>query len=461
MAITAYWLLQRAAHELLLFAAVGLLIGGLDDLLVDLIWIGRSIRRAGTPFPRADIATLAPPAAPGRIAVLIGAWDEAAVIGSMLCHALATFDHDDYRIYVGTYPNDPTTIDMVERVARHDRRVRLVVGDRLGPTTKADCLNQIWHALLADEVRAGAAYKAIVLHDAEDVVHSGELKLFDTLIERFDLVQLPVLPLVDRGSRWISGHYCDEFAEAHGKQLVVREAIGAGVPSAGVGCALSRAAVGRIADAGGGDPFDADSLTEDYEIGLKLGEFGMRGIFVRLPAAGGRSLVAVRAYFPATLTTAVRQKTRWLTGIALSGWERLGWRGGIAESWMRMRDRRAVLSALILATAYAAFGLELIAMAWRFTVDRPVFAAAGTAMTVLLWINLAMMAWRVAMRAAMVNQAYGWREAARSVPRMIVGNVVGMLAARRAVLQYVGIRARRPTAWDKTRHVFPATVPAE
>ena len=72
------------------------------------------------------------------------------------------------------------------------------------------------------------------------------------LIERFDLVQLPVLPLIVPGSRWVSGHYCDEFAEAHGKQLVVREAIGAGMPSAGVGCALSRSIVQAMADAGGG-----------------------------------------------------------------------------------------------------------------------------------------------------------------------------------------------------------------
>jgi adsorption protein B len=33
------------------------------------------------------------------------------------------------------------------------------------------------------------------------------------MIDRFDLVQLPVLPLVNPQSRWVSGHYCDEFAE--------------------------------------------------------------------------------------------------------------------------------------------------------------------------------------------------------------------------------------------------------
>ena len=75
------------------------------------------------------------------------------------------------------------------------------------------------------------------------------MRLFDALIERFDLVQLPVLPLIDPGSRWIGGHYADEFAEAHGKELVVREAIGASLPSAGVGCAISRDALAALAEA--------------------------------------------------------------------------------------------------------------------------------------------------------------------------------------------------------------------
>ena len=67
-----------------------------------------------------------------------------------------------------------------------------------------------------------------------------ELRIFDGLIERAAVIQLPVLPLPDPHSRWISGHYCDEFAEAHIKELVVREAVGAAIPLAGVGCAIAR-----------------------------------------------------------------------------------------------------------------------------------------------------------------------------------------------------------------------------
>lgn len=237
-----------------------------------------------------------------------------------------------------------------------DDRVRLVGGTRPGPTTKAECLNRVWQAMCADEIRDGRRFKAIVLHDAEDVIHPDEPALYDRMIERFDLVQIPVLPLLATESRWartISSTYGDEFAEAHGKSLVLREALGASVPSAGVGCAIARDMMDKIAASTGGLPFAEDCLTEDYELGLRLRELGGRGAFVVVPAGAGRMPVAVRAHIPETMDTAIRQKTRWITGIAFAGWDRLRWRGGLAERWMRLRDRRALIAAVVLAAAYA------------------------------------------------------------------------------------------------------------
>jgi len=201
-----------AARELALFAAIGFLIGGLDDLLIDLLWMVRRLWRrlfVDRLQPPVTAATLPPPDRPGWLAIFVPAWDEADVIGRMLEAALARFEHPDYRIYVGCYPNDPETQAEIEAVAKHDARVRLVVSPHEGPTTKADCLNSIWRALLVDESARGQRAKAIILHDAEDVVHPQELRLFDRMIERHALVQIPVLPLLVPGSRWISGHYLD------------------------------------------------------------------------------------------------------------------------------------------------------------------------------------------------------------------------------------------------------------
>jgi len=200
---------------------------------------------------------------PGHIAVFVAAWDESAVIGAMLRAALARFDHPDYAIHVGAYPNDRPTIDAIAEVAAADSRVRLVIGADDGPTTKAGCLNAIWRAMLRDEAAGAPFAKAVVLHDAEDIVHPAELVIFDRLIDRHWVVQVPVLPLVDRRSPLISGHYADEFAESHAKQMVVRECLGAGLPLAGVGCAIARPALDLIAAQRGGGPFDPTSLTED------------------------------------------------------------------------------------------------------------------------------------------------------------------------------------------------------
>ena len=184
----------------------------------------------------------------------------------MLSTALARFDHPDYRIHVGLYPNDIATIDAAAGVAAHDPRVRLVIGRRDGPTTKADCLNTLWAALARDMAAGADPIRAIVVHDAEDVVHPAELTVFDALIEDHGGVQLPVLPLVKRGSRLVSGHYADEFADAHARQIVVRTALGAGMPLAGTGFAVRPALLATLAAERGGAPFDADSLVEDYEL---------------------------------------------------------------------------------------------------------------------------------------------------------------------------------------------------
>lgn len=441
-------------REIALFAAVGFLVLGLSDLAVDLVWLVRAAFRLGGRRAVATVDMLDAPAAPGRLAVFVPAWDESQVIASMLRHALAAFDGGDFRIFVGCYPNDPDSIAAARSIV--DPRLRVVVGPAPGPTTKADCLNRLWDAMLADETATGRRYKAVVLHDAEDVVHSAELRIFDALVERFDLVQLPVLPLIDPSSRWVAGHYADEFAEAHAKALVVRGSLGAALPSAGVGCAIARDALADLA-AGHGTPFDARSLTEDYELGLRLRQAGGRAAFVRMSPRAGRPVVATREYFPATLSAAVAQKARWMLGIALSGWERLGWSGGPAERWMRLRDRQSVLAAVLLLAGYAAFLLWSLrsAAALAFGLS-PV--AIPPPLQMLLLANGGLLCWRLAMRSAFVAHAYGWHEGLRAIPRTLVANLIAMLAARQAVTRYAASRA---SAWDKTDHVFPAQVPAE
>ena len=450
-------ILSRVAAELALFAGAGFLLFAVNDLLVDLIYFVRRYWRAATIYsrhPRAYASFYVFNKDPGFIAILVPAWDEAAVIASMLKATLKRLDYDHYRIFVGHYRNDPATAAAIASVG--DERVHAVQVEADGPTTKADCLNHLYDALIAYELANDCTAKAIVLHDAEDVVHRYELRIFGGLIDRAAVIQLPVLPLPDPQSRWIAGHYCDEFAEAHIKELVVREAVGAAIPLAGVGCAIARRPLAQLAAMQDGKPFAGSSMTEDYEVGLRLGALGLKTMFVRIPAQpSDRGVVASRGHFPATLGCAVRQKARWLGGIALSGWDRLGWGGGLGERWMRMRDRRGPLAALLLLAAYAA--ALLWSQIWLAEkLGAPVRAELDPALILLLKANGLLLAWRVLMRAFFTTSAYEWRQGLLSIPRLVVGNVIAMLAAARALSLHLGGGARR---WDKTRHIFPAELP--
>ena len=452
LAAIADWL----RHELLLFAAVGIAVGGLDDLAIDLIFLTRRYWRRARIYsrhPRTTARTLPRSRASGQMAIFVPAWDESAVIGAMLNRTLSAWRGESFTLFVGCYPNDAATCDIVAAFAERNANVVLVILDHPGPTTKADCLNGLWRAMNRDEEDCARRFKAVVLHDAEDVVHPDALHIFDFLLDRFDMVQLPVLPLIDPKSRWISGHYCDEFAETHGKLLSVREALGAAMPSAGVGCAFRRARVAQIAALHGDRPFDPDCLTEDYELGLRIGELAGRGIFVRMRDAAG-NLVCTREYFPSRLYDAVRQKARWTVGIALAGWDRIGWSGNIFERWMRLRDRRAPLAALVLTAAYAGGLLYAFALLLRL-------AGLGPAPVVdpilfgLLSINGVLLLWRLAFRCACVTHHYGWREGLRALPRSFIANMIAIMAARRAVAIYFRIWRGAAPHWEKTQHRFP------
>ena len=442
--------LALVEHELLLFAGVFFLIGLADELVMDAIWAWlRLTGRARTLRINRENhrnETLAGPAA-----LLIPAWQEERVLATTITHALSVWPQHALRIYVGCYRNDLATAESILAGSRGDPRVRLVVHDRDGPTTKADCLNRLYSAMEADERRCAMRFRMILQHDAEDMVDSAALGLLDAALARADFVQLPVLPQPQAASRWIGSHYCEEFAEAHGKSMVVRGELGVALPAAGVGCAFSRPLLGTIARSMPGDgPFATESLTEDYELGLKIKAAGGNAWFLRARGEDGR-LVATRACFPPTLPQAVRQKARWVHGIAFQGWERLGWSGGLAERWMRLRDRRGPLAALVLFAAY----LLLIVSILLWSADllgfgRP-WEPSGL-LDAVLWANLGSFVWRAGMRFAFTSREYGWGEGIRAVLRIPSANIIAIMAGRRALTAYVrSLLGARPR-WEKTAH---------
>jgi adsorption protein B len=440
--------LGRAEHELLLFAAIWFAVGSLDELGMDLLWLWlRLTGRVHT--ERAPADSTAP--LQGIAAVLVPAWQEAAVVGAMFSHTLKVWPQAELRIYAGCYRNDAATLAAMVAAAS-DTRLRIVVHDCDGPTTKADCLNRLYAALVEDEVRGGVRARSVILHDAEDMVHPAALALLDRGLDHADFVQLPVRPEPQAGSRWIAGHYCDEFAESHGKAMVVRDWLGVGLPSAGVGCAFSRGSIDAIAARRGtAEPFAAECLTEDYECGLLVGEIGGAARFVRVRDGEGQ-LVATREFFPAGLGSSVRQKTRWMHGIAFQGWDRLGWNARPLELWMRLRDRRAPLTAIVLAAAYLLLVISpVLFMAEQFGLyqSRPF----DPVLKLLLIVNFGALAWRCLLRAAFTAHEYSLGEGIMAVLRMPLANVIAIMAGRRAILAYMASLYSGRVKWDHTIHL--------
>lgn len=448
------WLVQGVGRELVLFASVGILLIGLDDLLFDLLWLTTSRSEAPAP-PTPSLLT-------GKFAVFIPAWREEAVLADTLQRMLAAWDGEDFRIYVGCYPNDAPTLLSVSPLIARDRRLRLVIGEGEGPTTKGDNLNRMWAALGADERAEGMRFAAIVLHDAEDHVHREELDLYRRSLGDHAMVQIPVVPLIERGARWIGGHYGDEFAEAHGKEMVLRSRLGVALPSAGVGCALTRRALALLAIERGGAPFCADSLTEDYEVGMLIGAYGLSAVFVDRVGVDG-SRIASRGEFPHAFEGAIRQKARWIAGIAFAGWDHIGWPGSRTGGrnmrpawlwlarWMLWRDRRAPLAAIILLAAYA--GLIITGAGWIgvwLSGWQAIVASDG--MRWLLAINGVLLLWRLTMRCHFTARCYGRREALCAAPRAFVSNVIAILSARRALVLYWQMLRSGEVVWDKTEH---------
>lgn len=449
--LTAGDWLVLARHELILFAAAFFLIGALDELALDFtyVWL-RVTGRVKT--PRIDEEEFLSRPLSGRCAVFIPAWREQDVIAVTIRHALEAWPQEDLRLYIGCYREDLATLAAAMQGCRGDRRVRIVVHDRAGPSCKADCLNRLYRALQEDEAREGVAARMVVLHDAEDMVDPVALPLIDAAMGGADFVQLPVLALPHAASPLVSGHYSDEFAEAHAKAMVVRSALGKGIPGAGVGCAIERGWLDRLdKERGGAGPFATGALTEDYELGLQSAALGARGLFLRVRTTRGR-LIATRAYFPSSMQAAIRQKARWINGIAFQGWDRLGWRGPPTAMWMQLRDRRGPLAAFLLALAYllvVVAGLELV-LAHAGLVVSPLLSPA---LQTMLWLNLAALVWRLLARSLFTAREFGLVQGLLAIPRVIVSNTVAIVAARRALFAYARSLRGAGVAWDKTEHL--------
>lgn len=459
-----------------LVVATLIAISSLDDLFVDSVfWIAMAKRRflgKGEPRTVSPETLIEKPEAP--IAIMLPAWQEADVIASMVENAVHTLFYRNYFIFIGSYANDAETILEVEKLAARYGRVRHVRVPHYGPTCKADCLNHIVADILRLEKEVDIEFAGLVLHDSEDVLHPLELHLFNYLLPSRDMIQLPVVSLEQRFTDFVAGTYMDDFAESHAKDLVVRQMLAKSVPSAGVGTCFSRRAIEVMLEAG--EPFNTQTLTEDYDVGSRLAKRGLNasielypvefrsrqfGHFGRGPERVGTTSMplCVREHFPNTFRASYRQKARWILGIALQGWAQLGWDRSIVSNYFLCRDRKALITPTLAVLAYVLTAMYLGATIWSFASGGaaiPIFSNHPIA-SYLFSFNLFALAARVVQRVYFVAKIYCWTHAFLAVPRMVVLSFINFAASVRAIRIFVGSKfSGNPIAWDKTNHRFPS-----
>lgn len=458
--------------------SVLMFVSAVDDFFIDIyFWIHELYRRIFvTPkFSPLTIEQLLDK--PQQyLAIMAPAWKEYDVIAQMIENTLTTMNYDKFIIFAGTYQNDAETTAEVDRMVRKypDRVCRATVLND-GPTCKSDCLNWIVERIFQYEQEHGVEFSGMILHDSEDVIHPLEFRVFNYLIDRIDMIQLPVLSLPRKWYEFIGECYADDFAEQCQKEMVVRESMTGVVPGCGVSTCYSRRALNMLTDRYQGVPFNITTLTEDYDLSFRLKALGARLIFMRFPIIESverkniftgkteikqvKTLIAVREYFPNTFRTAYRQRARWVLGQAFQGWQQLGWKGSLARKYLFFRDRKSVATPFIGFIAYLLLlnVLALYAIHWagidylRF----PEINLPETWVYDIATINIILFSNRILHRMYFTWRLQGIMAALRVLPHIVIGNLINFMAACRAwKLFIIHLYTGKKIGWDKTAHTF-------
>ena len=439
---------------LLIPLACWVLLSGLDDCVIDLAAALAWMRTAWTQdTPDEQDLTDAPPR---HMAVFVAVWQEHRVIQNMIDNNVGRLRYPKFDFFVGAYPNDGPTLMAIREAMKRHPNVHLSICPHDGPTSKADCLNWIYQRMLLYEEEHGVRFDMIVTHDAEDIIDPDALRWINYYAQWYDMVQIPVLALPTPLREISHGVYCDEFSEYQHKDMMARSLMGGFIPSNGVGTGFSRRALELLAAAHSNRIFEPACLTEDYENGFRVDRLGLPQKFIPIHVRHGRA-IATREYFPRRFGAAVRQRSRWVTGIGLQSWEFHSFGETMGHLYWFWRDRKSLIGNIIGPLTNLSFVYGVATLAWATSTHRawslgseiPWLASATSA-------GLALQALHTAIRIGCCARIYGWGFAAMAPVRIVAANWINCFATRRAIFTYTMAKLRgRPLRWVKTDHAYP------
>lgn len=401
-----------------------------------------------------------------RIAIMIANWHESDVLERMVAGNIKNIDYQNYEILLGVYPNDYETKKVALAAEKKYRNVRVIVNEMNGPTSKGQMINQMVKFVdTYNRSFRSRPYDLVITHDAEDVIHRYALKLINLRSLECDFIQIPVFSLETPLSKLTAGIYMDEFTDSHTKNLLVRDHYNAGVPSAGVGTAVSRSAITRLLEFQNGYFLKENTLTEDYFLGLTCYDLNIKARFIAeyfeyVDVKTGelkRDYVATREFFPQKVKASVKQKTRWIMGICLQSFEQENRKSkNLVGAYFLWRDRKGLWSAplfvsTLIFTVYF-LGSYLINGVWPTTDYEPY----NDVLVFLMWTNLVVAVLRIVERFVLVSKVYNLATASLVPVRWIVSNFINNYATFNAVFQWSRSKIRGEVPkWAKTDHIIP------
>jgi adsorption protein B len=436
---------------LLWVTTILLVVSGIDDIFVDLMyWFNKWKYNRALPKLN-DLISVDE----NSIALIICAWKEYKVIGRTLTYALSRLKYSNYRIFVGIYPNDTKTLEVVKRIAQKNNKVVVCVNSKPGPTTKADNLNNVYSAIKRFEGDTASTFDVVLVHDSEDFIHPISLKLFNYMLmyKGLDALQIPVVPIKDNRGKFIHRTYCDAFAEVHSKDLIVRQALKVFIPFAGTGMAFRREIFSRL-EKDYVHVFNNANLTEDYELGLRLNKLGYNTAYVNMltDTSNANTRIATGEYFPNNFWAAVRQRSRWNAGICFQNWKMHKWTGNLRTKYFLMRDRKTIFSNFMVLLSNIVFALFLLFL-MGYAVGIDYFNQAvpdDSPLWIFLWICFFLMIWRLLHRFIFTYNWYGLRYAFFSLIRINFDNLINFFATFRAIKVFIGMKDK--VVWEATEH---------
>jgi hypothetical protein len=200
--------------------------------------------------------------------------------------------------------------------------------------------------------------------------------------------------------------------------------------------------------------FNDENLTEDYELGFRFHQLGLKmGFFnVILDMNNDASRISTAEFFPNTLWSAVKQRSRWIAGICFQNWKEHQWKGNLTAKYFMFRDRKplfSIIGAFLSNILFLYMVYVLAANIFKFA--NPDFVVRyGSVLWYLMVANLFFMISRITHRFAFTYNWYGFMFASRSIFRLVIDTFVNFLAVLRSFKVYK--QTKKKVVWDSTTH---------